>query len=111
MCCVAAACDLQSRPHTGSIKAAAGVPHCQELLSSCNKTATSADIRIAAALSCPPPTHTRTQPAARSTSQGYFKAGQLGTALANVKWVTDYFIKCVGNRDVVIQVRWLTRAP
>jgi hypothetical protein len=39
-------------------------------------------------------------------SQGYYKAGQLGTALANVKWVTDYFIKCIGDgkKDIVVQV-------
>lgn len=40
-------------------------------------------------------------------TQGYYKAGQLGAALDNVKWVTDYFIKCIGNgqKDIVVQVR------
>jgi endoglucanase len=37
--------------------------------------------------------------------QGYVKAGQYQVALDNLKWVTDYFIKCVGNGDeVVVQV-------
>jgi hypothetical protein len=47
------------------------------------------------------------------TWQGYLKAGQLGTALSNVKWVTDYFIKCIGNgqRDIVVQVSIAQCAP
>ena len=37
--------------------------------------------------------------------QGYVKAGQYETALDNLKWVTDYFIKCVGNgNEIVAQV-------
>ncbi len=37
--------------------------------------------------------------------QGYVKAGQYQIALDNLKWVTDYFIKCVGNgNEIVAQV-------
>jgi hypothetical protein len=38
---------------------------------------------------------------------GYKAAGEYKTALDSVKWVTDYFIKCVGDgkTDIVVQVR------
>ncbi len=37
--------------------------------------------------------------------QGYIDAGQYSTSLSNIKWVTDYFIKCVGDgTEVVVQV-------
>lgn len=36
---------------------------------------------------------------------GYKAAGQYKIALDNIKWVTDYFIKCIGDgSDVVVQV-------
>jgi hypothetical protein len=43
---------------------------------------------------------------ARSLQQGYQKAGELATALDNLKWVTDYFIKCIsdGTKEIVAQV-------
>jgi hypothetical protein len=34
--------------------------------------------------------------------QGYKKAGQYQTALANIKWVTDYFIKCIGDGNTIV---------
>jgi hypothetical protein len=38
--------------------------------------------------------------------QGYKAAGQYQAALANIKWVTDYFIKCIGDgKEIVVQVR------
>jgi hypothetical protein len=38
--------------------------------------------------------------------QGYKAAGQYQIALANIKWVTDYFIKCIGDgKEIVVQVR------
>jgi hypothetical protein len=38
---------------------------------------------------------------------GYKAAGEYTTALDSIKWVTDYFIKCVGDgkTDIVVQVR------
>lgn len=37
--------------------------------------------------------------------QGYKKAGQYQYMLDNIKWVTDYFIKCIGNgKEIVVQV-------
>jgi hypothetical protein len=38
---------------------------------------------------------------------GYKTAGQYKIALDNLKWVTDYFIKCIGDgeTDIVVQVR------
>jgi endoglucanase len=42
---------------------------------------------------------------ARSLQQGYQKAGEYANALDNLKWVTDYFIKCVGDgTEIVVQV-------
>ena len=36
---------------------------------------------------------------------GYKAAGQYETALDNIKWATDYFIKCIGDgREIVVQV-------
>jgi len=36
---------------------------------------------------------------------GYKAAGQYTVALDNIKWVTDYFIKCVGDgKSIVVQV-------
>ena len=35
-------------------------------------------------------------------SQGYKAAKQLDTALENIKWVTDYFIKCVGDGTEIV---------
>jgi len=36
---------------------------------------------------------------------GYKAAGQYTIALENIKWVTDYFIKCVGDgKSIVVQV-------
>lgn len=37
---------------------------------------------------------------------GYKAAGEYKTALDSIKWVTDYFIKCVGDgkSDIVVQV-------
>jgi hypothetical protein len=37
---------------------------------------------------------------------GYKAAGEYKTALDNVKWATDYFIKCIGDgkTDIVVQV-------
>lgn len=37
--------------------------------------------------------------------QGYKAAGQHNYALANIKWATDYFIKCIGDgSSIVVQV-------
>lgn len=37
---------------------------------------------------------------------GFKAAGQYRVALDNLKWVTDYFIKCIGDgtTDIVVQV-------
>lgn len=39
--------------------------------------------------------------------RGYKAAGQYQIALDNIKWVTDYLIKCIGDgeTDIVVQVR------
>jgi hypothetical protein len=42
---------------------------------------------------------------------GYEAAGEYKAALDNVKWATDYFIKCIGDgkTDIVVQVRGFGR--
>lgn len=38
-------------------------------------------------------------------TQGYKEAGQYNYALSNIKWATDYFIKCIGDgKTIVAQV-------
>lgn len=34
--------------------------------------------------------------------QGYVAARQYETALDNIKWATDYFIKCVGDGSTIV---------
>lgn len=37
--------------------------------------------------------------------QGYKAAGQYDYALGNIKWASDYFIKCIGDgNSIVVQV-------
>lgn len=48
-------------------------------------------------------THLPDFPAA--AAQGYKISGDYSVALDNLKWVTDYFIKCVGDgTEIVVQV-------